>query len=285
MVRLVDLLLDSCTSQIGSAVCTGHFGVRSMDPDHGIKMSQDNLAVSDSHSFAATHWSVVLAAGKENSTQRRAALEILCRTYWLPIYNFVRHKGYDVANAQDLTQAFFYHLLTSPLLLKKAHPSQGRFRCLLVVSLKHFLINQAQRARALKRGGDVLFIPLDESSAERMRPRDSDGGGSAEIQFDRQWALTVLEHAFDGLRAEWTRRGKGDQFEQLKDLLSREGDASDYAVLGEELGIDPKSVPVILHRLRRQYGKLIQETIAETVSTAAEVEEEVRYLLELVGGG
>jgi DNA-directed RNA polymerase specialized sigma24 family protein len=234
--------------------------------------------------LGATHWSVVLAAGDKNTPERRAALETLCRSYWLPIYNLVRRGGYDAADAQDLTQAFFVHLLTGPL-LAKAHPARGRFRCLLAVSLKHFLINDAQRARAAKRGGEAFFIPLDESSTQRLHLGNYESRDSAEAQFDRQWALTVLDHAFDRLREEWKERGKRDQFDQLKVFLSREGDASDYAAVGKKLSVPPKSVPVTVHRLRRRYGLLIREEVAQTVSTAAEVEGEVRYLLELVGAG
>jgi len=246
--------------------------------------SPGSEAMADrSAGFSATHWSVVLAAGQEDSPQRRAALECLCRGYWVPICNYIRHRGYDVADAQDLTQAFFVHLLTSPL-LRSAHPQMGKFRCFLAVSLKHFLINEAQRNQATKRGGKESFVPLDETRAETLHLQDGEPGESAEIRFDREWALTVMQHAFERLRDEWTRRGKADQFEQLKVFLSCEGSASDYAVVGEKLRMQTKSVPVTLHRLRRTYGDLVRDEIAQTVSTRAEVEEEIRYLLKLVGG-
>lgn len=239
-------------------------------------------ATVPSHGFRATRWSLVLAAGREDSPDRQAALETLCRTYWNPICGYVRQQGHAPADAQDLTQSFFAHILSRSW-FSRAHPGMGRFRGFLLVSLKRFLINEAQRSRAIRRGGQVLFVPLDEDRDEPQRsPADHGNEASAERRFDREWALTVMQHAFARLKEDWSRRGKAEPFERLSRFLSREADAEDCAELGGVLGVKPGSVPVVLHRLRRSYGDLVRGEIAQTVATLAEVEEETRYLLELV---
>lgn len=233
--------------------------------------------------FGATHWSVVLAAGREDSPDRRAALETLCCSYWRPIFGYIRQRGYTPADAEDLTQSFFGHLLSHSW-FNRARPGAGRFRGFLLVSLKHFLINETGRNRATKRGGDAAFVPLDEDrDAWNESTLRSGWREDGERRFDREWALTVMQDALRCLREDWSRRGKAEQFEQLRVFLTRDADADDHAELGLLLGIRSTSVPVVLHRLRRSYGDFVRERIAQTVATLAEVEDETRYLLELVG--
>lgn len=157
--------------------------------------------------FATTHWSVVLAAGDGVSPDSREALEKLCRTYWFPVYAYVRHRGYDREQAEDLAQGFFEQLIEKEL-TSRADPERGRFRSFLLKILTEFLVDERRRARALKRGGDKLLLPLDWSLAEqRLSPEPS-----PEMAFARKWALTVLDEVLGLLKREFEESGKSALF-------------------------------------------------------------------------
>jgi DNA-directed RNA polymerase specialized sigma24 family protein len=231
--------------------------------------------------FAATHWSVVLAAGHASAQQRTTALETLCRTYWEPLYTYIRRLGYQTPDAQDLTQGFFAHLLSHNA-LGGVSPGKGKFRSFLLASLKHYLADSHDRAAAAKRGGDCLTLSFDSQLVEDHFQRESSPDLSAERLFDRRWALTLLGHAFQKLKEEFAAVGKGAQYEELGAFLSREGGAEEYAAVGGKLGMKPGAVAVAVHRLRLRYRELIRGEIAHTVAQPAEVDEEMRYLLEVI---
>jgi len=227
--------------------------------------------------FALTRWSVVLAAGSSHASHARDALENLCRTYWHPIYVFVRRQGHSPHDAQDLTQEFFARLLAKNY-LGAVDPSRGRFRSFLLASLKHFLANEWDKAGAQKRGGHPVLIPINARAAETSYGLEPADDTTAEKIFERRWALTLLDQVLARLRAEYTQDGKAKLFEQLKATLAGERRTIPYAEMGERLDMSEGAVKVAVHRLRQRYRELLREEIADTVSGPEEVEEEIRAL-------
>ena len=231
---------------------------------------------SPSPEFLTTRWSVVLAAGGSQPSASDA-LATLCKTYWFPLYAFVRRKGYSLHDAQDLTQSFFSHLLEKQR-LASLHPERGRFRSFLLVSLKNFLANEWHRSNASKRGGQTTFVFIDDEEANRRYGDEPAETISAEQIFDRRWALTLLERVLDSLRLEMSRTGKGAQFEALKFTLTGETGAP-YNEIASQLGTSEGALKVFVHRLRERYRSLLREEIAQTVETDAEIDDELRHLI------
>jgi RNA polymerase sigma-70 factor (ECF subfamily) len=229
--------------------------------------------------FATTHWSVVLAAGKDESAPARIALETLCRAYWYPIYVYVRRKGHGPDDAQDLTQEFFSQLISKHH-LRLADRNRGKFRTFLLATLDYFLAREWSRAHRQKRGGQFTFISLDQQTPEeryRLEPADSD---TPEKQFSRQWALTVLQQTMDALERECEAKGKGPLFREAKNLLSGERDSEAYAAISQRLGIAAGAARMAVLRLRQRHGELLRAELAHTVDRAEEVDEEMRFLLQ-----
>lgn len=225
--------------------------------------------------FRTTHWSLVLEAGV-SSDDGRSALEALCRDYWYPLYVFVRRRGFAPAEAEDLTQEFFAHLLADER-LAVATPERGRFRSFLLGALKNFLANEWDKTRCLKRGGDVELLHWDGLDAEarcRLEPADS---GTAETGFDRHWAETLVAGVLARLRAEAERDAGPERFEGLKPFLVTDAPAR-YADIAGQLGLSEPAVKSAIHRLRRRYAELLRAAVAETVPSAADVEDEIRHL-------
>ncbi len=227
--------------------------------------------------FATTHWSMVLSACSSNPLRARQALESLCAAYWYPLYAYIRRRSASQEDAQDLTQEFFARLLEKEG-LKGVHPEKGKFRSFLLASVNHFLSNERDRARTLKRGGAVSFIPLDFAEAEERHRGDWAAERAPEALFERDWALALLETALKRLRGEYTRSGRETQFERLKDLLTPGTQTDSYREIGEALGLSEGAVKVGVHRLRRRYGDILKEEIAQTLSEGESVEEELRHL-------
>ncbi len=228
--------------------------------------------------FTPTHWSVVLAAaGQCDSTHARDALEKLCRNYWVPIYAFVRRQGHSPHDAQDLTQEFFARLLEKNY-LAGADRAKGRFRSFLLASLKHFLANEWDKATAKKRGGGQIPISIEASAAESSIGLEPADPATAEKIFERRWALALLEQVLKRLREEYTSDGKEQQFERLKSTLTEASRSVSYAQIALELNTSEGAVKVAVHRLRQRYRELLRAEIADTVSSADEVEDEIRNL-------
>lgn len=229
--------------------------------------------------FATTHWSLVLNAGRGSSPQARTALATLCETYWYPLYALVRRQGHDSAEAQDLTQSFFTSLLQKRD-LQKVRPERGRFRTFLAVALKHFLINEWRRGRAIKRGGGRIALSLDFAEGEsRYRAARTDAN-TPEACFVRQWALTLLQRVQDVLRNEYAQAGKGERFARLQSFLTGEESTRAFAELACELNVSETAVRVAVHRLRRRFRDLLRAEIAQTVLHEAEIDDEIRALFE-----
>lgn len=227
--------------------------------------------------FLPTHWTVVLAAGGNDSTNARDALEKLCRAYWQPIYAFIRRQGYDAHDAQDLTQGFFARLLEKNS-IAGADRARGRFRSFLLGALKHFLANQWDKANAQKRGGGQTLIPIDVASAETACGFEPADQVTAEKAFERRWALTLLDQVLRRLRQEQVDEGKEHLFEQLKQTLTEASRSVPYADIATRLGTSEGAIKVAVHRLRQRYRELLRAEIANTVARPEEVEDEIRNL-------
>ncbi|MDB6170780.1 MAG: polymerase sigma factor, sigma-70 family [Chthoniobacteraceae bacterium] len=235
----------------------------------------------DVRHFSATRWSVILTATTD-SPDAAAALAILCRAYWFPLYAFVRRYGLTPHDAEDATQGFFVHLLGKQV-LGSVDREKGRFRTFLLASLKHFLADERDRAHAQKRGGGHCPVSLESCTAEQRYALEPLDELSPDRLFDRRWALAVIEQALARLRAEYNALGKGALFEALRPLLAAPEEARPYAELGVTLGMNEGAIKIAVHRLRQRYGIALRAQIAETVTTAAEVDAELRHLLDALG--
>jgi DNA-directed RNA polymerase specialized sigma24 family protein len=251
-----------------------------MKPQMENENRQPDNAVRTAAQFTTTHWSVVLAAGQGESSQTAEAMEKLCRTYWYPLYAYVRCEGYSPEDALDSTQAFFARLLEKHY-LGQVGPQKGKIRSFLLAALRHFLSNQRDRARTVKRGGDAVHISLDAQDAEeryRLEPVDR---MDAQRILERRWAMTLLERALSRLREESVSAGKTDTFECLQDFIAGESDVSCTAVAAR-MGLTESAVKSILHRLRQRYRALVREEIAQTVADPGEIDAEIRYLITVI---
>ena len=231
--------------------------------------------------FVTTHWSVVLAAGRDSSPAATDALEQLCRAYWYPLYAYVRRKGYDADDAQDLTQEFFARLLARNY-LSVADRHKGKFRSFLLGSLEHFLAREWTKAHAQKRGGGKTVLSLDETDAENRYLLEPAHELTAEKIFDRRWATTLLNQAMVRLREECLASQKGDFFEKTQNYLSGEKGEACYADLAASLDMSEGAIKVAVHRLRQRYGELVRAEIAQTVATPEEVDEELHFLFAIL---
>ena len=227
--------------------------------------------------FTTTHWSVVLEAQGE-SPAAHEALEDLCRTYWRPIYAFVRREGAKPEEAKDITQGFFALILERKD-FNSVRQEKGRLRSFLLASLKHFMANERRDATTLKRGGGRTPLPLD--GIESYDPGEFDRGDmlSPDLLYDRRWAFTVLDRVFARLREESNRSLNPPLLQRLNTLLSDEPERPSQADIAREFGMTENAVKQAFHRLRQRYRQLLREEVAQTVATPGEVEDELRHLI------
>lgn len=226
--------------------------------------------------FATTHWSVVLRAARDDKAQL-AALEELCRNYWRPIYTYVRRRGSNPEEAQDLTQSFFERLLEKNW-LADVDPERARFRSFLLTMVSRFITNEYHRTHTQKRGGKAFHFSIQDPDLENQLVANP-GAGSPEQDFDRHWAMTVLERALKRLRAEAAESGKAHQFNQISPFLSQEAESGDYARLAAQLSMSAGAVAVSVHRLRHRYRELVRAEIGETLAHQADTDLEMNHLM------
>ena len=231
--------------------------------------------------FRTTNWSLVLAAGNKRTPEGREALAGLCGAYWYPLYAFVRRMGHPPEEAADLTQAYFLRLLEKDY-LSDVRQEEGRFRSFLLASLKHFLANEWDKSQAQKRGGGEPIISLDTGKAERRYKMEPVDELTPEKLYERQWAKRVLKRVYDRLVLELTKAGKSDQLEQFKPYLLGEEPQLPYKLAAAELGTSESAVKTGVHRLRRRFGQVLRDEVAETVASEDQVEAEIRYLFSAV---
>ncbi len=243
------------------------------------------LAPPNVEQFVTTHWSIVLAARDSDSPAARAALEQLCRTYWYPLYAFVRRQGYSPAEAEDLNQAFFERVFEKQY-FADVDQSKGRFRGFLRAALKHFLSNDRDRARAIKRGGGIPPLDLDGLTTEeryRLEPADT---LTPDRLFDRGWALTVVESAVTRMRQEYADAGKREIYEHLKfQLPGASTTGESYVQIAARLDKTESAIKSEASRLRDRFRFFVRAEIQETVAGVADIDEEIRYLLEVLSLG
>jgi RNA polymerase sigma factor (sigma-70 family) len=233
--------------------------------------------------FLTTHWSVVLAAGRSDSTRAGNALARLCQTYWYPLYAYVRRHGHSPHDAQDLTQEFFARLLERHS-IACADPNRGRFRSFLLSALDHFLVNEWDKARAQKRGGGRPALSLDLELAEERYHRELSDTATPDKLFDKHWAGALLEEVLNQLEAEYQQAGKGALFAALKQTLTGTRESQPYAVLAASLGMNEAAVKVTVHRLRKRYRERLRAEIANIVADPEQTEDELRHLFTALAG-
>lgn len=227
--------------------------------------------------FATTHWTVVLAAGQRHTPQSDVALEELCRTYWFPLYAYVRRRGHSKEDAEDLTQAFFARFLEKNYLEGLSH-ERGRFRAFLLASLKHFLANEWDKSQRQKRGGDIAHLSLDWQTADTQFQLASTVELTPDKAFDREWAVALLSRVIERLRGEFEAEGRVQEFDRLKIFLTAGKGAMSHAEAGRELGMDEGAIRVAVHRLRKRYRQLLTNEITQTLSDPSCAQEEMRAL-------
>lgn len=231
--------------------------------------------------FVTTHWSLVLAAGGNESVSSRSALSRLLETYWYPLYAFARRKGRDPDDSFDLTQEFLLGLLDRKF-LGDADPQKGRFRTFLLTAFERFLVAEWRRGQRQKRGGGQVILSLSSVTAEeryRLEPADS---LTPEQIFERRWALTLLDTTMKRLEEESAAAGREDLFVALKPILAGEDASSPYAELATRLGRNEGALRTAAHRLRQRFGALLRAEIAETISAAEDVDDELRQLFQIL---
>ena len=233
--------------------------------------------------FIATHWSLVRRAAESSSVSGEAALQQLCKSYWYPLYSYVRWQGHGPEEAKDLTQAFFARLLDKGY-IAHANPQLGKFRTFLLTSLQRFLANEWKKLRAEKRGGRASFISWDEEETERLYLAEQADGHSPEELFDKRWALTLLDQVLVRLQVEFSAAGKVSHFERIKVLLWGDQAAPSYSEVAAQMGLTEGALKVAVHRLRKRYRELLREEVTKTAASPEDVDEELRHLIAVISG-
>ncbi len=225
---------------------------------------------------------MVSAAGGPSKAAASKALAELCHMYWPPLYSYLRRRGHDREEAEDLTQGFFASLLERHG-LQSADPARGRFRGFLLTALKRYVINEHERATAARRGGPARRpLALDFDAAERSYARGLGSGDTPEREFERKWAVLCLDRALERLRAEYHQAGKHAVADALFPYLTDSGALPPYRTAAAQLLISEGAVKVAVHRLRQRFGAILRRQIEDTVSSAEDADEEMRELLRVV---
>ena len=243
--------------------------------------SSTDIGLPKSPVFATTRWSLVVHAGDARSPQQSDALAQLCKTYWYPLYVFIRRQGATPDDAQDLTQEFFARLFERNF-LDRADREKGKFRWFLLGAVKHFLSNERERQKAVKRGGGQVHIPLDEIMAEKRYQLEPSTDLTPEKLFERAWATTLLARVREQLREHYEKAGKRERFQQLESFLPGGQEKRSYTDAARALEVSEGALRVELHRMKETYRQLLRTEIAHTVSTPMEIDEELRHLIKVM---
>ena len=263
---------------LGATFCSNR-SVPADDSRASLKATDSNTQ-DDGVAFTTTNWSVVLAAqGPAPAAQE--ALEKLCRTYWRPVYGFVRRQGTGPQDAEDLTQGFF-SLLLERRDLDAVRKEKGRLRSYLLTSLKHFLASEQRRAMTAKRGKGQRLVPLDELRANEQTEMEPADPLTADRLYERRWAVTLMEQVLNRLRDEYRGAGNAALFDSLKQLLPDEPGAPSRAEIAAQLGKTENALRQAFHRFRQRYQVLLREEVAHTVAIASDIEDELRHLISVL---
>ncbi len=232
--------------------------------------------------FATTNWSLILRAAGGDDAEAELAMALLCEAYWYPVYAFVRRQGESAADAEDLTQGYFARFLEKGF-IREVRPEHGRFRAFLLVSVRNFLHNERDRVRALKRGGGRRLVSLDAVAAERSYEPWVASHTTPEDLFERSWAQTVFDRVLDQLQDRAFRQGRAERMACLRPFLIGAQTKGAYAELAAAWGVGESAVRAAVHRLRKDFAGLLRDEVARTVTDGAEVDDEVRHILNLLG--
>ncbi len=238
----------------------------------------DNTLGQNTSPFPHTRWSLVARAIEADETDRREAWSTLCNDYWFPLYAYARRAGNGPEDAEDLTQAFFANFIRRDS-LNQATPERGRLRSYLLGAFKNFMITEHRKATAEKRGGVAKTLSLELMAAEDQFMNESTGAATPEQEFDRRWALQLIQDTLDKLETEYARRGKLDHFEAFRPYVSCTETQPTYETLSKRLGLKQGALRIAIYRLRQRFAQLMREAIAETVLTDGDVEAERLHLM------
>jgi DNA-directed RNA polymerase specialized sigma24 family protein len=238
-----------------------------------------NDLVNANATFESTQWAMVIEARDTSSPEALTALGELCRVYWYPLYVYARGRGHTVEDAQDLTQGFFCRLLEKNY-LGIADRKKGRFRWFLLTAFKRFLANQHDFRQATKRGGGKQPLSLEAVPCEA--DWGVHNGATPDREFDRQWALAILEQAQKRLREEYATAGKGERYCWLEDHLPGQRAGTSYTEVSAALGISEGAVKVEVHRMKKRLGELLRDEVSQTVTCEKEIDDELRYLVSAI---
>ncbi len=238
---------------------------------------------SPSSEFPATRWTLVRSVQKGGEVEAAQALEQLCRSYWYPIYAYARRRGLAAEDAEDITQAFFHNLVTYHV-LQDARQEKGRLRGFMLGLLKRVMAKQHRHDIATKRGGArPQLISFQDSSAEARYSVEAADQGDADLLFDRAWASGILAEAEAKLRADYVKAENVETFEALREFLPLGDNVTPYSDVARRLGIGEATMRLQIHRMRKRYGKLIEDGIAQTVSSPEELKSELAHLMAVIG--
>lgn len=248
-------------------------------PGYDERMQEDQtIAHTPSPRFESTQWSLVLSAGNASSPRSHRALAELCEKYWLPLYAHVRRLGRDPDQASDLTQGFFAKLIEKNY-VADADERRGRFRTFLLASFTNFIANEWDKSQAAKRGGGQVPWSFDFAVGEKRFREEPENTDTPDKQFERQWAISLLEHVLQQLKSDYAENGKSELFSSLQSFLTPHA-AERYSDVAKRLGMSPGAVKVAVHRLRLRYRDKLMEEIAATVAHREDVQNEIHRLFE-----
>jgi RNA polymerase sigma-70 factor (ECF subfamily) len=230
--------------------------------------------------FVTTQWSMILAAKDKRPHKGANALEVLCRTYWNPVYGYVRGSGYAPADAQDLTQSFFERLLERDF-LRLVDPEKGRFRTFLKVAIKRHLGHKWEESHARKRGGGTTHVSLDTAIIEQTTGLGANDSNADEL-YDRDWALALLRSVTDQLDQEYRDAGGTEDLGVLRPYLTAERGAIPYKEIACQLKTSDAAARVAIHRLRKRFRSLFREAVASTTADPSELDDEVRHIITVL---
>lgn len=232
------------------------------------------------YNLSSTHWSAVINAQDLNNPEAYQALAKLYEKYWLPLYVYVRRKGYNVEDSQDLVQGFFTKLIEKEY-LKKVSKEKGKFRTFLLMAMNNYIMNEWNKSMAQKRGGGSVPLPLDFETAEKIYSLEPATDISPDKIYERLWVTSLLNRVMDELGNEFSQKDKKDLFRYIKSYLIYDDPNDSYADIACKLQISEGIVKTSIHRARKRFGDLLKIEISHTLADTKDVEEEIRYLFSV----